>query len=246
MTVGQRGEPIRISKAASILGVSAQTLRNWERSGKLVPQRSTGGHRYYDVQQLERFQIHVKQLGWTWAASSQAPELSEEYYCERQDRFTSRLEHLGKELSQALPDEVQGLVSLLTLLAGEIGDNSFTHNIGNWPDVPGVFFAYEQEKRRIILADRGRGVRHTLQRVRPQITNDVSALQIAFTEMISGRSPEKRGNGLKVVRRTAELHPIGLIYQSGIGLVRIQKGLRRMRITASDQNVRGVFSVIEF
>lgn len=44
---------IKIGQAAKILGVSVQTLRRWELSGQLVPNRkSESGTRYYDVNQL--------------------------------------------------------------------------------------------------------------------------------------------------------------------------------------------------
>jgi excisionase family DNA binding protein len=38
---------IRISEAAKLMGVSIDTLRNWEASGKLIPYRTAGGHRRY-------------------------------------------------------------------------------------------------------------------------------------------------------------------------------------------------------
>src|SRR5215472_13543424 len=41
---------VKIGKAAEILGVEVQTLRAWEKSGELIPdRRSKGGVRYYDV-----------------------------------------------------------------------------------------------------------------------------------------------------------------------------------------------------
>ncbi|NEP52898.1 MAG: IS607 family transposase [Moorea sp. SIO3C2] len=41
-----------VSEAADYLGVSADTLRRWEEEGKLIPERTKGGHRRYDVAQL--------------------------------------------------------------------------------------------------------------------------------------------------------------------------------------------------
>lgn len=237
---------VRIGQAAKILGVTAQTLRNWEKSGRLGAKRSRGGQRYYFVADLERLLLDLPGLGWAWAASGQAPDLAPEYYCERQDRFTSRLVKMGVVLQQTLNGDVRDLVSLLTLVTGEIGDNAFAHNAGNWPDVPGVFYGYDQGKRIIVVADRGRGVRATLQRVRPGITNDIEALRIAFTETISGRDPEKRGNGLKVIRQIAETKAIGLVLQSGLGVVRIPKEPGPMKITLAKENVRGVYAVITF
>lgn len=41
---------VKIGKAAQMLGVEVQTLRAWEASGELIPdRRSKGGVRYYDV-----------------------------------------------------------------------------------------------------------------------------------------------------------------------------------------------------
>jgi predicted site-specific integrase-resolvase len=41
---------VKIGKAAEILGVDVQTLRAWEKSGELIPdRRSAGGVRYYDL-----------------------------------------------------------------------------------------------------------------------------------------------------------------------------------------------------
>lgn len=237
---------VRISEAAAILGVSAQTLRNWEKSGRLIPQRTPGGQREYVLVEIQRLAVDVSKLGWAWAASAQAPEIPGEYYCERQDRFTSRLVKMGVVQQKTLGQSSKNLVSLLTSVAGEIGDNSFTHNIGNWPDVQGVFFAFDTVKRVIVLADRGRGVRATLQRVRPSIASDIEALRVAFTEVISGRDPEKRGNGLKVVRAIAEKNPIGLTFRSGVSLVSIPKEPGPMRISQAKENVRGVFAIIHY
>jgi putative resolvase len=44
---------VKIGKAAEMLGVDAITLRRWEESGELVPDRkSAGGTRYYDVAKI--------------------------------------------------------------------------------------------------------------------------------------------------------------------------------------------------
>ncbi|WP_440329318.1 MerR family DNA-binding transcriptional regulator, partial [Mitsuokella multacida] len=42
-----------INKFAKIIGVTPQTLRNWDRSGRLHPHHtSTNGYRYYSEEQL--------------------------------------------------------------------------------------------------------------------------------------------------------------------------------------------------
>jgi len=236
---------LRIGKAARMIGVSIQTLRNWEKSGKLVSQRSPGGQRFYRLEDVKRFAVDLEKLSWSWAASAQPPEIPSEYYCERQDRFTSRLEKMATVLVETQNVGVD-IASLLTAVAGEIGDNSFMHNVGNWPDVPGIFFSYDVNKRVIVLADRGQGITKTLLRVRPAITTDVEALQIAFTEIVSARQPEKRGNGLKVVRHIVESNPIGLLFRSGLAMAENLKSASSLRIKSAPDNIRGAYVVITF
>jgi excisionase family DNA binding protein len=43
---------LTISEAAKALGVSAQTLRRWDREGKLSSERTKGGQRRYDISAL--------------------------------------------------------------------------------------------------------------------------------------------------------------------------------------------------
>jgi predicted site-specific integrase-resolvase len=53
MLYGQMNRLVKIGKAADILGVTVQTLRKWEKSGKLLPDRKTdGGTRYYDLSRI--------------------------------------------------------------------------------------------------------------------------------------------------------------------------------------------------
>ncbi len=46
---------LSITKAAKLLGVSQQTLRNWEAEGKIAPERTAGGgHRRYSREQVDK------------------------------------------------------------------------------------------------------------------------------------------------------------------------------------------------
>ncbi len=45
----------RIAEAAKYLGVSTKTLRRWEASGRLLPKRSHGFHRFYTQELLDNF-----------------------------------------------------------------------------------------------------------------------------------------------------------------------------------------------
>lgn len=86
--------------------------------------------------------------------------------------------------------------------AGEIINNCFDHNIGHWADKPGCCVSLDSNTDfiRIGIADRGRGIINSL---RPVLGGQASLKQIlktAFEKIISGRTPERRGNGLKFVR----------------------------------------------
>jgi len=119
--------------------------------------------------------------------------------CETRDILTARLSHLKAFVKRGLPIED---LPLVVSTAGEIGNNSFDHNVGQWRDVPGCWFESQITGKRlwICIADRGQGVYRSLIQVDATLQNDQDALQTAFEKQISGRALEKRGNGLKYVK----------------------------------------------
>lgn len=105
---------------------------------------------------------------------------------------------------------------LLSAVIGEVGANTFDHNFMFRSDVPkGLFFDCESDPDFIYLCDFGAGLKTTLSRVVKSIENDSQAISTAFTEMISGRAPEMRGNGLKFVITSVIQNGWSLYYQSG-------------------------------
>lgn len=232
---------IPIGKAAEFLGVSIMTLRRWDASRKLPAIKSPSGYRYYEREELERFSENLFDLAGAWAASEVSPDISKDYYCDTQDRFRARLEHMAILMSQE--ETTTDLAPLLTAVTGEIGNNSFDHNLGNWPNVPGIFFAYDINKRIIVLADRGVGIKATLLRVRPNLKDDIQALKTALTERISGRAPEQRGNGLKFVVSVTAKNPIKVNLQSGIAIAKIE---RKIEISLATRNICGTLTKIEY
>jgi len=235
---------LSIKKAAKFLDVSIDTLRRWDSKGKLKAVRSYGGHRYYSKEQLEAFVSDLSAIARVWAESQVAPELSSDHYCETQDIFRARLDRMAFELDGDPASKT--LASLIVAVTSEIGNNSFDHNFGNWPDVPGVFFAYDTNKRIIVLADRGVGVRATLLRARPDLKDDITALSVAFTERVSGRAPEQRGNGLKFVNNIATKNPISVSLQSGTAAVEIAKQNGVLKVGLADRYIRGTLTAIKY
>lgn len=134
-----------------------------------------------------------------WYQTSHLPMMST-WVCETRDIFQARLGTLLKKLiSEKLPEPDAYMFSAL---AGEVGNNSFDHNLGQWQDIPGCWFEYRisPSELNMVIADRGQGILTSLKRVLPELQDDATALKTAFYERISGRKPEKRGNGLKFVR----------------------------------------------
>jgi DNA-binding transcriptional MerR regulator len=50
----QQRTMVSIGEAANILGLHIDTLREWDRAGKLIPQTTAGGHRRYLLSDLEK------------------------------------------------------------------------------------------------------------------------------------------------------------------------------------------------
>lgn len=235
---------LTIGQTAKILGVSIDTLRRWDKAGKFSSVRiGASGHRYYRKSDIKVFIKDPFALARKWASSVSAYEPEKQFYCKTRDVFQARLEHFQSEL---MARTSEAFSSLITAIAGEIGNNSFDHNLGNWPDIVGVYFSYSLAQKRIILADRGLGVLSTLKRVKPDLSSNQEALEVAFTQTISGRAAESRGNGLKFVRDVVENNPISLFFQTGDAYLEIRKDKNYYKITTEDASIPGCLAVIEY
>jgi len=235
-------ELFTIGQAAEYLGVSLNTLRRWDESGKLVAIRKNGGtHRYYREKDLEIFSSDLIKFASDWVHNN--TEFPGTFHCPTSSVFQGRLSKMEYALMQK--PGFEKLYSLAVAITGEIGDNSFVHNLGKWPDTQGIFFGYNIAKGVIVLADRGLGILETLRQVRPGLASHVEALKVAFTEFISGRAPEQRGNGLKYVRRVVSEYPMTLFFATGDAELRLKNPDKQLLITRSATSQRGCLAVIE-
>ena len=50
----QKDKYITLKKASEMLGVTSQTLRNWDNSGKIKTMRTLGGHRRIPMEELDK------------------------------------------------------------------------------------------------------------------------------------------------------------------------------------------------
>jgi len=244
-----RLELLTIGQTAKMLGVSIQTLRRWDDAGKLSPVRKGAtGHRYYTRNDINNYIENNKRkllfkLAKSWVINDLKMEPYLDFYCKDISIFQARLSKLEKELGEIR--EIEEIYPLISAVTGEIGNNSFDHNLGNWPDIPGIFFAYDLIGKKIILADRGQGILKTLKKVKPKLSTHQEALDVAFNEVISGRAPEYRGNGLKFVRNVVADNKISLIFYTGNAKLKIDKSRVNLNIKKSNINIRGCLALIK-
>lgn len=240
---------LTVGKASEILGVSIQTLRRWDEDGTLPARRNQlGSNRTYQYADLtsafDKGLVRIEKMAYSWAQAREPWMPPEPLYCHTSAVFQTRLRALEQELA-TIPS-IQKLLPLLTAVAGEIGNNSFDHNLGNWPDVLGIFFGFDKKRQKIVLADRGQGILTTLKRVKPDLTTHKAAIEMAFTCIISGRSPENRGNGLKFVRKIIENNPFALVFQTGDAVIQINQRIKKIHPMLTDKPIKGCIAIISF
>jgi len=236
-------ELVPIGEAAELLGVSIMTLRRWDESGRFPSiRKKPGGDRYYKRQDIEIFMGDLLAFARDWAFG--AAEFPKNFYCQTSAIFQTRLVRMQDDMIRS--GTVPELFSLLVSITGEMGNNSYDHNLGLWPDTPGVFFGYDLHKKQIVLADRGIGILHTLKRVRPELQNAEDALRVAFTEVVSGRAPEGRGNGLKYVREVISENSFTLFFQTGDAELAMKAKDPNFVITKSKGTLQGCIVLISY
>ena len=70
MIWAKMAKQLSIGDAAKYIGVSRDTLRRWEKKGKILPKRSPTNRRYYTQEQLDTLLSKPKTVGQTKSSSS--------------------------------------------------------------------------------------------------------------------------------------------------------------------------------
>ena len=110
---------LTIKEAAELLGVSTKTLRRWESEGKLQSERTSGGHRRYDIVQLLGIE-HGKRktIGYARVANSDQKAdlkrqiLTLEAYCTKHGWDFEVIQEIGSGMNY----RKRGLVRLIKLI----------------------------------------------------------------------------------------------------------------------------------
>lgn len=186
---------------------------------------------------------NLEKLAWEWmSANPEDAQKESGYYCPTRDVFQARIDRMVANLLREKNISEED-VYIVSAIAGEIGNNSFDHNLGKWPDVAGIFFGYDiSGKLEIILADRGQGILATLKKVKPELKNDSDALKTAFTERLSGRAPERRGNGLKFVKENIEIKKMHLTFITGNAQMELND---KMEIKETEPAIKGCLAILK-
>ena len=216
-------------------------LQKLQNQGKIYKTGKPPTVRYYVYETLMESESALAHNIFNWSIASDPRQLSPDVLCPTRDIFQARSEKMLLSLVKELNE---GRAYLLLAIIEEVGNNSFDHNLGNWQDVMGVAFEFDEQKRSVLLADRGQGVKKTISRVKPDIASDARALEVAFTEIISGRYPENRGNGLKYVKKVVMEQNFGIHFYSGEAVCTITTN--GLRIEKSNVIIPGTFTLITY
>lgn len=158
----------------------------------------------------------------------------EDFFCLTRDIFQARIDSYALRTTKYLESAI----------IGEIGNNTFDHNFDYAEGyLRGTYLNLEEIENTVILADFGRGIRKSLEKVY-QAKDDKDAIEIAFTQRISGRAPEQRGNGLKFVLENVKDKNWSLYYQSGKGCCVINN--KNVIFNYSDLNIIGCLAIFVF
>lgn len=127
---------VTIAEAARFLGVSPQTLRRWEREGRLLPdERTPGGQRRYDLAKLRPNAFHAGPVARTTIAYARVSSHDQKADLERQiqmlEMFCSAngwTFEILSDLGSGMNYHKRGLRKLLErIVAGDVDRLVLTH-----------------------------------------------------------------------------------------------------------------------
>ncbi len=107
------GNRVRVGQAAEMLGVSVETLRRWETEGRLQMERSEGGQRLVDIDEISRL------LDERRKASTDRPIVAQS----ARNRFPGIVTRIEKDRVAAVVEVIAGPHRLVSLMTAEAVDD---------------------------------------------------------------------------------------------------------------------------
>ena len=200
---------VGIGEAAEALGVSVETLRRWERTGKLAGERTPGGHRRYDLAKLrpELFRAIPEDERRTIAyarvsSHDQKAELERqkqvlELYCARQGWTFEVVSDLGSGMHY----RKKGLKKLLdAIVEGSVGRLVITHKDRLLRFGAELVFAVCEAKRvEVVILNRGEDTSFE-----EDLARDVLEIVTVFSARLYGSRSHRNRKLLEDVARAAQ------------------------------------------
>ncbi len=195
---------VPITSAAMALGVSASTLRRWESSGKITPDRTAGGQRRYDLSKLLPEQYHGtpavrKTVAYARVSShDQKDDLTRqmqvlELYCASQGWTFDVVADLGSGMNY----RKKGLKQLLDgIIEGRVGRLVLTHKDRLLRFGAELVFAICQAKEvEVVIINKGEDASFE-----EDLANDVLEIITVFSARLYGSRSHKNQKLIDGVR----------------------------------------------
>ncbi len=205
-----------IQEAAEFLGISPQTLRRWEREGRLLPdERTPGGRRRYDLARLRPEQFRAPET----ARRTIAPEIAYarvsshdqkddlerqkqvlERYCARQGWAFEVIADLGSGMNY----HKKGLKRLLNAISdGQVGRLVITHQDRLLRFGAELVFAIcEARNVEVVILNQGEDTSFE-----EDLAKDVLEISTVFSARLSGSRARKNQKLLAGVKAVVEAAP---------------------------------------
>jgi putative resolvase len=202
---------VSIREAADFLGVAAQTLRRWEREGKLIPdERTAGGRRRYDLARLRPECFHAPETARRTIAYARVSSHDQkadlehqkqvlELYCARQGWTFEVIADLGSGMNT----HKKGLKRLLDeIVEGRIGRLVITHKDRLLRFGAELVFAICEAKQvEVVILNQGEDTTFE-----EDLANDVLELITVFSARLYGSRSRKNRALLDDVKQAVEAH----------------------------------------
>lgn len=196
-----------ISKTAEILGVSDETLRNWDREGKLVPIKTVGGHRRYKESDINTMcgnlpkegdqNIRVVATYGRVSSHDQKQKGDLDRQCQRLSEYCAKqkykVDYILKDVGSGLSDSRHGLNRLFDLVIDRkisrvVIENKDRLTRYQFNVIVKFFNSYNVE---IETIDNKECTDEE------ELTNDIMMLMAVFSGKLYGRRSAKRRKELK-------------------------------------------------
>lgn len=198
---------ITISEAAERLGISPTTLRRWEESGKLIPERTQGNQRRYRLSQIEPATHLRKQDRKTLAyvrvsSHDQKDDLERqkqvlELYCAQQGWTFELISDLGSGMNY-YKKELKRLLN--EILIGNVGRLVITHKdrlLRFGAEL--VFSICEAKQVEVVLVNKGEDTTFE-----EDLATDVLEIITVFSARLYGSRSRKNKKLLEGVKQAVE------------------------------------------